>query len=45
MIMLDDAVKAQGRGDDVSVMDISQVFEKSLLETTASGTSASVTEV
>jgi Fe-S oxidoreductase len=30
MIMLDDAVKASGRGDDVSVMDISQVFEKSL---------------
>ena len=32
MIMLDDAVKANGRGDDVSVMDVSQVFEKSLLE-------------
>ena len=31
MIMLDDAVKAQGRGDDVKVMDISQVFEKSLM--------------
>jgi Fe-S oxidoreductase len=30
MIMLDDAVKAQGRGDDVSVMDISQVVERSL---------------
>jgi Fe-S oxidoreductase len=30
MIMLDDAVKANGRGDDVSVMDISQVMEKSL---------------
>jgi Fe-S oxidoreductase len=30
MIMLDDAVKAHGRGDDVSVMDISQVVEKSL---------------
>ncbi len=30
MIMLDDAVKAQGKGDEVSVMDISQVMEKSL---------------
>ena len=31
MIMLDDAVKANGRGDEVSVMDISQVVERSLL--------------
>ncbi len=30
MIMLDDAVKANGKGDEVTVMDISQVFEKSL---------------
>jgi Fe-S oxidoreductase len=30
MIMLDDAVKATGRGDEVSVMDISQVVERSL---------------
>jgi Fe-S oxidoreductase len=30
MIMLDDAVKANGRGDDVLVMDISQVVERSL---------------
>ena len=30
MIMLDDAVKAQGRGDEVSVVDISQVVERSL---------------
>ena len=30
MIMLDDAVKAEGRGDDVRVMDISQVVESSL---------------
>jgi Fe-S oxidoreductase len=29
MIMLDDAVKANGR-DDVAVMDISQVVERSL---------------
>jgi hypothetical protein len=29
MIMLDDAVKASGR-EDVSVMDISQVMERSL---------------
>ena len=30
MIMIDDAVKANGKGDDVSVMDISQVVERSL---------------
>ncbi|MFY9783000.1 MAG: (Fe-S)-binding protein [Acidimicrobiales bacterium] len=30
MIMLDDAVKASGRAEDVSVMDISQVVERSL---------------
>jgi len=30
MIMLDDAVKANGRGEDVSVMDIAQVVERSL---------------
>ncbi|MBU6232963.1 MAG: (Fe-S)-binding protein [Acidobacteria bacterium] len=30
MIMLDDAVKANGKGDEVAVMDISQVVEKSL---------------
>ena len=30
MIMLDDAVKANGRDEDVSVMDISQVVERSL---------------
>jgi Fe-S oxidoreductase len=30
MIMLDDAVKASGRGDDVAVMDIAQVVERSL---------------
>ncbi len=30
MIMLDDAVKAIGRGDDVSVLDIAQVVERSL---------------
>ncbi len=43
MIMLDDAVKAQGRGDDVSVMDISQVFEKSLLAPATSSDSAGTT--
>ncbi|HEY1825185.1 MAG TPA: (Fe-S)-binding protein [Acidimicrobiales bacterium] len=32
MIMLDDAVKASGRGDDVSVVDISQVMERSFSE-------------
>jgi Fe-S oxidoreductase len=30
MIMLDDAVKAEGRGDDVRVLDIAQVVEASL---------------
>ena len=30
MIMLDDAVKANGKGDEVSVLDISQVVERSL---------------
>ena len=30
MIMLDDAVKASGKGDEVSVMDIAQVVERSL---------------
>ena len=33
MIMIDDAVKAQGRGDDVSVLDVSQVVERSLAAT------------
>ena len=31
MIMLDDAVKGEGRGDDVTVLDISQVIERSFL--------------
>ena len=31
MIMIDDAVKANGKGDEVAVMDISQVVERSLL--------------
>jgi Fe-S oxidoreductase len=30
MIMLDDAVKASGKGDEVSVVDIAQVIEQSL---------------
>jgi Fe-S oxidoreductase len=30
MIMLDDAVKANGRDEEVSVLDISQVVERSL---------------
>jgi len=33
MIMLDDAVKANGKADDVTVLDISQVFERSLAST------------
>ncbi len=35
MIMLDDAVQASGRGDEVRVMDISQVVEQSLLTSAA----------
>ena len=31
MIMIDDAVKGEGRGDDVTVLDISQVIERSFL--------------
>jgi heterodisulfide reductase subunit D len=31
MIMLDDAVQASGKGDEVRVMDISQLVEESLL--------------
>jgi len=30
MIMLDDAVKANGKADEVSVLDISQLVERSL---------------
>jgi Fe-S oxidoreductase len=47
MIMLDDAVQANGKGDEVRVMDISQVVEESLLATTAaapSGDSAPAAE-
>ena len=36
MIMIDDAVKANGR-EDVRVMDITQVFEQSLLEPVGAG--------
>ena len=35
MIMLDDAVQASGKGDEVRVMDISQVVEESLLTAAA----------
>ena len=31
MIMLDDAVKGQGRDEDVAVLDISQLIERSFL--------------
>jgi len=41
MIMLDDAVQANGKGDEVRVMDISQVVEESLLEATAAAPMAS----
>jgi Fe-S oxidoreductase len=37
MIMLDDAVKANGKGDEVSVMDISQVVERSLTTPASAG--------
>jgi Fe-S oxidoreductase len=37
MIMLDDAVKANGKGDEVSVMDISQVVERSLMAPASAG--------
>jgi Fe-S oxidoreductase len=36
MIMLDDAVQANGKGDDVRVMDISQLVEESLSAPVAS---------
>jgi hypothetical protein len=39
MIMLDDAVKANGKGDEVSVMDISQVVERSLMVSADTGPS------
>jgi Fe-S oxidoreductase len=35
MIMLDDAVQASGKGDEVRVMDISQLVEESLLSGSA----------
>ena len=37
MIMLDDAVKANGKGDEVSVMDIAQVVERSLTAPATAG--------
>ena len=37
MIMLDDAVKANGKGDEVSVLDIAQVVERSLLASATPG--------
>ena len=40
MIMLDDAVQANGKGDEVRVMDISQLVEESLLRGTAPSASA-----
>ena len=33
MIMLDDAVQANGKGDEVKVMDITGVIERSLQKT------------
>ncbi|MBW4078954.1 MAG: (Fe-S)-binding protein [Acidobacteria bacterium] len=39
MIMIDDAVKANGKGDEVSVLDISQVMERSLAPSAAPGAS------
>lgn len=40
MIMIDDAVKANGKGDEVSVLDISQVMERSLMAPVISGPDA-----
>ena len=40
MIMLDDAVQANGKGDEVRVMDISQVVEESLLAATPAAPAA-----
>lgn len=40
MIMIDDAVKANGRGDEVAVLDISQVVERSLMAPVAPGAGA-----
>jgi Fe-S oxidoreductase len=41
MIMIDDAVKAYGKGDDVAVLDISQVVERSLLAPAGSAPTSS----
>jgi Fe-S oxidoreductase len=40
MIMLDDAVKANGKADEVSVLDISQVVERSLATAVSKQTEA-----
>ncbi len=40
MIMLDDAVKANGKADDVRVLDLSQLVEESLLVEVAAGSPA-----
>ena len=40
MIMLDDAVQANGKGEEVRVMDISQVVEESLLAATPAAPAA-----
>ncbi|MFZ1063497.1 MAG: (Fe-S)-binding protein [Acidimicrobiales bacterium] len=40
MIMLDDAVKANGKADEVSVLDIAQVVERSLASTNSKHTDA-----
>jgi Fe-S oxidoreductase len=42
MIMLDDAVKANARQDDVRVMDVSQLLEESMNELAGVGASAPV---
>ena len=38
MIMLDDAVRANAKEDEVRVLDLSQLFEESLLAGAATGT-------
>jgi len=42
MIMLDDAVRANAKEDDVRVMDLSQLLEESMAEPVAVGAGAPV---
>jgi Fe-S oxidoreductase len=44
MIMLDDAVRAHNKEDDVRVLDLSQLVEESLRQAGGNGTAAAATE-